>query len=494
MEHTLRTCIVAVRLAETLGLAEAAGREVYYVALLRPVGCTASAREAAEVLGDELAAGAWFATVDQGRPLQMLTTLLRHVGAGEPPVRRAARLATTLARMSSLLGTVRAHCEVAQAIAGRLGLPEGVSVALGQVFERWDGRGAPTGLKGEAIVVPARLVQLAHDAVIHHALGGVEAAVDMARRRSGGAHDPRLAKRFSQNAAMLLAGLGEGSDWEAAIAAEPGGAAWLDDAQFDAALRAMADFVDLKSPSTLGHSEGVAGLAAEAARRCKLPGEQVVAVRRAGLVHDLGRVGVTSAVWERPGPLADGEWEKVRLHPYYTERILARQPMLAALGALAARHHERLDGSGYHRGAAASQLAPAARVLAAADAYHAMTEARPHRSARPPEAAAEELRREARAGRLDADVVNGVLAAAGRHVSAVRRGPAASLSAREVEVLRLLARGASKRQVAQKLTIAPATVDHHVRHIYEKLGVSTRAAATFAGLEHHLLGDAAAQE
>src|SRR5205085_7314715 len=141
--------------------------------------------------------------------------------------------------------------------------------------------------------------------------------------------------------------------------------------------------------------------AAEAARRYGLPERDVTDIYRAGLLHDIGRISVPTAVWDKPGPLTDREWERVRMHPYQTERILARSGTLARLGALGSMHHERLDGSGYHRGAPASMLSPSHRILAAADVYHAMTEPRPHRAALKPEAAAEELRKEVRAGRLD---------------------------------------------------------------------------------------------
>ncbi len=177
----------------------------------------------------------------------------------------------------------------------------------------------------------------------------------------------------------------------------------------------------------------------------------------------------------------------MRLHPYYTERILARPAALARLGAVAALHHERLDGSGYHRGLTASQLPPAARLLAAADVLHALTEPRPHRPARSPQEAADELRRETRAGRLDGDAVACVLAAAGQAPPGARRDLVAGLSAREVEVLRLLARGLSTRQIGEALTISPKTADHHIQHIYAKIGVTTRAGATLFALEHDLL-------
>jgi HD-GYP domain-containing protein (c-di-GMP phosphodiesterase class II) len=210
-------------------------------------------------------------------------------------------------------------------------------------------------------------------------------------------------------------------------------------------------------------------------------------VRRAALVHDLGRTGIPNTIWDKPGPLTASEWERVRLHPYYTERALARPEALARLGVVAAAHHERLDGSGYHRTLAAASLSPAARLLAAADAYHAMTEPRPHRPALEPAAAAAELRAEVRAGRLAGDAAEAVLGAAGHRVHVRRRSAPAGLTQREVEVLVLLARGASNKEIARALVIAEKTASSHVQHIYAKLDVSSRAAASLCAMRFGLL-------
>jgi len=269
------------------------------------------------------------------------------------------------------------------------------------------------------------------------------------------------------------------------IRLEPGPRRYLTASQFDAACEAIADFTDIKSPYLLGHSTGVARLASGAARRSGLPEAEVSMVRRVGLLHDIGRVAVSAGIWGKPGSLSDPEWEKVRLHPYYTERILARPQALADLGAVASLHHERLDGSGYHRGL--RTLPPAARLLAAADVYQALIEPRPYRPPRTPEQAADELNREVRAGRLDREAVHNVLLTAGHSVGRTRRDMVAGLSEREVEVLRLVARGLSIKEIAHQLIIAPKTVDNHIQHIYAKIGVTTRAGATLFAMENHLL-------
>jgi HD-GYP domain-containing protein (c-di-GMP phosphodiesterase class II) len=487
MGHALRTCLLAVRLGEALGLTETALGEVYYLALLRRIGCTSDAHDLWAIFGDDLAAHARSFTLDFGQPRTVLMDMLRHAGAGGSPWDRMRAIGVALAagpHMPDML--FRASCEVAQGLAEQLGFGPTIRGYLGQIFERWDGQGVPQHLQAEAIALPVRIVHVAEDVEVFHRLGGVDGAVAMLQRRAGASHDPAIAVRVCREAGRLLGELGTESVWAKVLAMEPGRWQLLTSDRLDAALEAMAAFTDLKTPYMTGHSSGVARLVAEAAKVVQLPAADQVAVRQAALVHDLGRVGVPNSVWEKPGPLTGGEWEWVRLHPYYTERVLGWSETLARLGTLAALHHERLDGSGYHRNAPATLQPIGARLLATADAYHAMGEARAHRPALSPEAAAGELRRQVHAGRLDGAAVDAVLKAAGHRVRRQRAWPA-GLSAREVDVLRYVARGLSNRQIAQALAISEPTVAHHVQHIYTKLGVSTRAAATLFAMQRGLL-------
>jgi HD-GYP domain-containing protein (c-di-GMP phosphodiesterase class II) len=481
--------VIAVRLGEAAGLDEGQLRDVYYTSLLALIGCTADSHRFAELVGDEMAiTGGDGQTVDWGNQTAAMSYLVRYVGQGQPPLRRAKMLAGFFAAGKGVwIEGARAHCEVAERLSERLGVHATVLPLLRQVFERWDGKGRPAGIQGETIAPAVRVGQLARDVEVFHRLHGVEAAVAMARERRGGSHDPRLVDLFCRHAETICADLTMESAWETVLAAEPGPRPIMSGDQLDDAALAVADFTDLKMPFTLGHSRGVAALAEAAAHRCRLPEDDVGALRRAGLMHDLGRVGVTATIWCKPAGLTEGEWERVRLHPYYTERVLARSKSLAPLGTLAAQHHERLDGSGYHRGLAGGMLPPGARLLAAADVYQALTEDRPYRPARPADQAAAEVEREAKAGRLDPEAAAAVLAAAGHRVRAARREMAGGLSEREVEVLRLLARGLSNREMAAHLFISKETVNHHVRHIYDKLGVSTRPAATLFAVQHGLL-------
>jgi HD-GYP domain-containing protein (c-di-GMP phosphodiesterase class II) len=278
----------------------------------------------------------------------------------------------------------------------------------------------------------------------------------------------------------------DASMWDETLANEPAVALHLSGEQIQRALAAIGEFTDLLSPYFVGHSNGVADLAKAAAVRCGMAAADVTAVRRAALVHDVGRVAIAARIWQKAAPLTTDEWEQVRLHAYYTERVLRRSPFLATLVPIAMSHHERLDGSGYHRGVGAPALTPPARVLAAADAYHAMIEPRPYREARTPAQAAEALGHEAKAGHLDAESVGAVLEVAGHAAPPLTRP--AGLSEREAQVVVLLARGLQTKQIARALSISAKTADRHVQNAYGKIGVSTRAAAALFAMHHGLVG------
>lgn len=260
-----------------------------------------------------------------------------------------------------------AHCDAAAGMATRLGLGPDVDVvdALRQLFERWDGKGTPHKLSGAALAPAVRSLHLADVVEVYERLGGPAAAVAVARERSGGMFDSDLVDSFCANHEALLVDLDE-SSWDEVIGSDPALGQPLADDELDEALASLGDYADLKSPWWAGHSRGVAGLAAEAATGLGLPEATVRDVRRAGFVHDIGVIGVSNAVWDQPGPLGSTDRERVRTHPYLTERTLARSPGLAPIGQLAAMHHERLDGSGYPARLAGDAISRPARVLAVA--------------------------------------------------------------------------------------------------------------------------------
>lgn len=489
MEHVARSCLLAVRLAQRLGCDADTVGTVYDVALLAWVGCTADSHETAALFGDDVALRAGVYDVEMGSPA-MLRYLVGRAGAGGSMAHRV-RVAGGLVADGgrTVRQALAAHCQVTGRLAVRLGLGARVADCLARTFTRWDGRGVPRGTGGTDVDVVTRLVQLVDVAEVHHRRGGAEGALAALRRRRGSVLDPDLVDEFARCGPAVLDALPAESSWDELVAADPSPRPLHDD-DLDAALEAVADFADLKSPWFAGHSRGVADLAAAAGRRAGLPADEVRTLRRAGLVHDLGRSGVPNTIWDKPGPLTSAERDRMELHAYYTDRILRRVPALAAAREVALPVHERLDGAGYHRGLAAGAIGPGARLLAAADCFHAMLETRPHRAARTPVAAAAGLRAEVRAGHLDADAVEAVLGAAGqpsRRAAGRPGGGPAGLTPRETEVLVLLARAASTRRIARELGITPKTAGNHIERIYLKIGANTRAAAALFAMQHGLL-------
>jgi HD-GYP domain-containing protein (c-di-GMP phosphodiesterase class II) len=487
LEHALRTAVLAVRLGELAGASARELADTYYIALLHASGCTSNGHEATLLYGDDIAHRAAFYLIDPTNPAEVLAFYRDHVGAGRPPEVRAALIEDAIAnagpRARAAFATM---CEIAQRFAGWLDLGSSIQAALEYVFARWDGRGFPD-VRGDAIPLPMRLLHVARDISLFLSAAGPDDARGVIERRAGAAYEPRLAELAQRSFDELLAALDETRMWDQVLEVEPFPQIWIGGEQVDAAFMAIAALTGLKSPWLREHSTDVADLAEAAAWRLGLPAASVSLVRRAALAHDLGRVGVSNAIWEKPGRLSFGEWERVRLHPHFTERAFAQSRELAPIGILAGSHHERLDGSGYHRGTRGPGLDQPARILAAADSYAAMREARPYRPALDAPAAEAELIREAGEGRLDAEAVDAVLAAAGHRVPQRPRELPSGLTRRELEILLVLARGKSNQQIADHLRISVKTVGNHVQHVYEKAGVRSRAAATLWAYEHDLV-------
>lgn len=487
-DDAVRSCVVATALARKLGLDEREVSDVFYDALLEHIGCMGYAHETARVWGDDLAANRAAQRTNFADPKELFTaylpTLLQDVD-GPERVRVAARFFTRGPRFLRHFAT--ASCEVAAQTARRLRLPAEVQLSLRHYSEWWNGKGVPEGVKGEEIALTARVVHVASVAAKFDLLAGHDRAVDAVRRRAGTILDPVIAATFERHAAELLAPANDGDPRRRALESEPAPARVVSTARLPELAAAFGDLADLKTPFTHGHSAGVARLARAAGERLELDPDALTRLEVAALLHDVGRVAVSSAIWEKPGPLTSGEWEHVRLHAYHSERILSCSNVLEPLAALVGMHHERLDGSGYHRGCTAAQIPAEARLLAAADALQAMTQARPYRDALPLDEAVDRLQSDSRDGRLDPDVVAAVVEAAGGTASAKGDVRPAGLSVREVEVLRLVAGGLSNREIAKRLFISPRTAEHHVQHIYAKIGVSSRASAALFAMEHGLL-------
>lgn len=489
LEHGLRTAVLAVRTAQAMGLPEDDQVTAFYTGMLHFAGCTAESEIDARFFGDELVARPQMLAVAFGTRLDLVTTAARVAHPGRARLERAAAMArSAFGGVAEFRKWAASHCDVAQVLGARMGFSEAIQHALRHLWERWDGKGMPGDLRGEQVPLAVRIMQVAQDADMAWQHGGAGLTRRVLTERTGSGLDPGAVATFLALGDRVFQGLDAPSVWEHVLLAEPGAQPVVGEERLDACLSAVADVTDLKSMWTIGHSRGVARLAGDAAQVAGLSAGDVLLLRRAALVHDIGRVAVPVSVWAKPGPLNRDEREKVRLHAYHTERVLDAAAGLRPLARLAGSHGERADGSGYHRGSQAGDLPLSAWLLAAADCYHAMREPRAHRQALSPRAAADELCRAAEAGKLTADAANAVLIAAGqpRQSQQAALRPA-GLSERECEVLGLLARGLATKQVARRLGISPKTCDHHIQHLYSKAGVSTRAGATLFALEHGLV-------
>ncbi|OBG59548.1 LuxR family transcriptional regulator [Mycobacterium sp. E3298] len=485
-EHMLRAALIATRLADRLGLDTDERDCTYYTTLIMWIGCHADSHEYARWFGDDIAVRHDSYLVDWSG-LPYLRFLAGNVGRGQPLTHRLSVMATLFANARGHISRlIHSHCTSAAVLADRMGLGPDVQAAVAFAFERYDGGGLPAGARGDEIPIQMRIAQLADMVEVHHRTYGVAGAEAMVRDRRGGQFDPQVADAFLRHGEQILAGPQAGDSWAAALAAAPDRDQRLDDRSLDALLVALGDFVDLKCPFTLGHSRAVARLAGDAARAAGVDADAVALTRRAGHVHDLGRIGVSNQIWSREGPLTASEFERVRLHPYLTVRILNQVPGLRQLAEVAGNHHECLDGSGYPRGLAGSALGLPDRILAAAVCYQSACEPRPYREQMSPDAAARRLRGRAQAGELESVAVEAVLHAAGQPAQRPKMRPD-GLTPREIEVLCLVARGASNKDIAASLVISEKTARNHVERTYAKIGVSNRIGASMYALRNGLV-------
>ncbi len=486
-EHMARSAQISMRLGERLGLDDQQLATLYDVSILTYVGCPVYGNEAATIFGDDIAFRSEFAAIDRAG-LPAMSFVLRRAGA-ESSVLHRIRLAAGIVATGGrgVAEQMANHCAAVGELAFRLGLSSDVRAGLEQSYARWDGRGVPSSLSRDQLSLAARICHVAEACEVLHRTGGADAAVGVVRARRGGHFDPSVVDALEHHHEELFDGVDQHTVDEL-LEADPLQRPPLTNEELDVVLAAVGDFCDLRCGYFAGHSRGTAELVSAACELLSVPATEATLARRAALVHDVGRFGVSATVWDRPGPLTSGDRERMRMHTYYVERIFSRPEPLRRVGHLAATHHERPDGSGYHRGYGGATLSLPARVLAAADAFHAMTQRRPHRPALTEADAARELRTEAEEGRLDPVATDAVLSAAGQAGGRARAGGPAGLTAREGDVLALLAQGLANKAIARELRISPKTIGNHVERIYMKLGVTNRAAATMRAVHHGLVG------
>ncbi len=473
----LRSTVIAQELAATAGLDATALETTWWTSTLRFLGCTGHSFETSLLFGDEIELRAWSLEADASNPVEFLRKMVGLAGAGRSGLARLRAVVSVLATgKAGAEANFRAACEVADAFAIRLGLGDDVRAALATNFERWNGRGLPNGVETTAIPLPMRIAQIAQELEVLTRGDSVEHALEIVEARKGRAYDPEITDLVVAHAREWWKKVHDLDPWDAALERAPSEPP-LDGGGRREVFLLLADFADLKSPWMAGHSRAVAELVVAA---------YGPAAEAGALLHDLGCVAVPNSIWDKPGPLTRDERDRVETHALVTDQLLRRIPLSRSVVDGACAAHERLDGSGYHRRAGASQVDEIARAIAAADVYQAIISERPHRPPLTPERAAAELRTMAEDRRLDGEAVERVLEAAG-HTRRARTALPAGLTAREVEVLALLTLGLRTREVGERLVISTKTADRHVQNIYGKIGVSTRGAAALFAIEHGLL-------
>ncbi len=444
------------------------------------------------MFGDEIAIRAQTLVHDAANPAEVMRDVIAFATAGHPPEAREQIVQAIHAGVHEwIVVNFSSGCEVGDMLARRLDVGPGVRDALRFTFERWNGKGFPAGASGEAIPLAMRVVHLSHDMEAIGRLFSPAKAIDAARDRRDRTYDPALADLFVAHASRWFDRLATLEPWDAVLALEPQPHRTLDGAELDDALTVVADFIDLKSPYMAGHSRRCAQLAADAASLIGFSDDAITTLRRAALVHDFGTTAVPNSIWDKPGPLTRAEFDRVELHAMLTEQMLRRSPALARLNPVAAAHHEKADASGYHKRLPTGAADPGAGVLAVADAYVGLTTERADRPAFSGQDAATELRRLASLGVLEQRATDALLMAAGHGETPRATAPRlrrqehpGGLSDREVQVLSLAAKGLTTRAIADRLFISPKTADHHIQHVYTKIGVSTRAAAALWAMQH----------
>jgi HD-GYP domain-containing protein (c-di-GMP phosphodiesterase class II) len=498
-EHGARSCYIGMHIAQEMELPLEQRADLYYAELLKDAGCTTWTSQLADSwLADELAAKVDLQFFRNNRnPVDIASWLFKYVATGASLRTRATHIVDFLANgRGEMKEGFEATCQVASRIAQRLNMPRAVQDALIHVFEQWDGHGMPYGIEREAIPVISRIVLVTSFLEVFHRVEGRDATEQVALARRDKAFDPEVVDAFlsvAQNETFWT-GLERDKVWDSVLSMEPEQSRnrYIGEENLKDVALAMADYADLKSPFLAGRSRRVADLSEGIALRMGLSESQVATTYQAALVHNIGIVAVPSFVLNRPQEShTEAEREQLRLHPYHSERVLSRVPALEPIIPIVAAHHERMDGRGYYRGLRGSEIPIGAQIIAVADRFDELTHDTPEGSGREEDQTIDLMRTEV-GGRLSHDAFQALvdeLSGADpshRHRTRQQDWPA-GLTDREVEVLRLIAKGLNRRQTATALFIAEGTVRSHLEHIYSKIGVSSRSAATLFAVENYLL-------
>jgi HD-GYP domain-containing protein (c-di-GMP phosphodiesterase class II) len=400
--HSVRTCLIGMRIGREIGLDAAASSSLFYALLLKDAGCSSNAAATCELFGaDDQEVKRTWKTTDWASRWQSFTHVVRNVRPDGSLLDKARQVIGFAGADGVGTELVRTRCERGADIARMLEMTDDTAAAIRALDEHWDGRGAPLGLAGEQIPLLARIACLAQTAEIFHSGGGLQATLDIARARAGAWFDPGLVRALhsTRTDGAFWAGLAAGDPRARTAALEPADRVLTaDDERLDRIAHAFARVIDAKSPYTFHHSEGVALYAGAIGRVLGFGANELRHLRRAALLHDVGKLGVSNRILDKPGKLTEQEFAAVKRHPEHTYQILARVARFRGLAETAASHHERMDGRGYHRGIAAGTLPVAARILAVADVCDALSAERPYRAALPRERVLQIMREQAGTG------------------------------------------------------------------------------------------------
>ena len=391
MGHSVNSCLIGMSIARTLQLPRQDQQDLFFALLLKDVGCSSNASRMFEIFGgDDLKAKREVKSTDWSRvTFDGLQYLLRNVMPGKSAFERILTMANIVKnRDKQTQELIETRCNRGASIAKRLGFPSRVSHAIHCLDEHWNGKGYPDGQRGQEIPLFARIMNLSQTIEVFTALNGAYDAFRVIEQRSGTWFDPALVQAalpLEKDEALWTTILnGAAREHILGIELECNSVA-IDDDAVDSICDAFAEIIDVKSPFTHRHSRGVTHVALLIAERIGLPAAEMPVLRRAALLHDIGKLSVPNSILDKPGKLTAQEWETVRLHPYYTQRILERIAGSHHLAFIASSHHEKLDGSGYFRNLRGAQLPPAARALTVADLYDALAAKRPYRDGLPME-------------------------------------------------------------------------------------------------------------
>jgi len=485
-ETGVGAAILAGRIARGLGLKEADVGAAFYASLLRYTGCSIAIPEIVSLtLGDVHGYQRALALADLGDLSDIRHWLDREMAPDAEPQAKSEALDMldgVLSDPDVMVPVSGSHCDLARQLAVSVGMPIEVTEALKQIYERHDGQGLPNGTSGEELFTAARIMHVATSFELLRRKMGVQWAIAQVKARCGGQFSPDICNLVLSDPAGLITGLDHPTLMDLYLEEAPPLES-TDGLDLVDVARACALNVDHRSVNTLGHSIAVADLAVKAAKCAELDETQCETLRIAAYLHDVGKVGLPASLLDKSDALTRAEQVEVERHTYLTDSILRATSAFEAYASLASSTHERADGSGYHRQLESPKFN--VQLLAACEAYCTLREERPGRAALTVEEASNRMLEEGKQGKWDPMVVRAVLHAVSGHQASLNALPN-GLSKREAEVVVLMARGLSNKQIAEELFISPKTVEHHVGHVYDKIGTRTRASAALFAVEHGL--------